>query len=307
MRLEAETSNRDVEESDLFNSNSQSIDGEIFCRVRGITDWKEIPGSGNVMEFDVDNLVTDNNSSVETLNYTVPNYPGEILDCKANVDSDNEVNEESESNNNSRVESFFINNPQPQPIPEFAWNSSGPISGMECVQALETADPDTWNDNYFCSREYEGVAWSSSGTIAGMRCIQITEGAELSGHTWNDNYLCVLNESNLNFYWNSAGPILNKSCVQWLEIADPHTWDDNYLCWDRENNHIPEGWLDSAICDEIEGWARDANTINPISVHFYTDGEAGIGTFIGSTTANQLRQDLPFDDKHHGFFILYTQ
>ncbi len=304
MRLEAQVNNRDVEESDLFNSNSQSIDGEVFCRVRGITDWQEIPGSEDVMEFDVDNLVTDNNTSLETLNYTVPNYPGEILDCKANVDSDNEVNEQSENNNNSRVESFFINNPQSQPTPEFAWNSSGPISEMECIQILETADPDTWDDNYFCSKEYEGISWSSAGPIQGMRCTQITEGAEPSNHTWNDNYLCVTNESNLNFYWSSAGPISNKNCVQWLETSDPDTWDDNYLCWNRDYqvpNQFPEGWLDEVSCNQIRGWVRDPNTTSPIDVHFYADGEAGIGTFIGKTTANQIRPDLPFNDKNHGF------
>ncbi len=123
MRLEAQTNNRDVKTSDLFDSNSQSIDGEIWCRVRGITDWKEIPGSEDVMEFDVDNLVTEDNTSLETLKYTVPNYPGEILDCKANVDSDNEVDEQSENNNDSRVESFFIEESQSSSEPSDYANS----------------------------------------------------------------------------------------------------------------------------------------------------------------------------------------
>ncbi len=66
-------------------------------------------------------------------------------------------------------------------------------------------------------------------------------------------------------------------------------------------NQPPEGWLDEANCNQIRGWARDPNTTSPISVHLYADGEAGMGTFIGATPADQLRPDLPFDDKHHGF------
>ena len=220
--------------------------------------------------------------------FTVVTYPGGI-------------NPSSEDDHDEYVKVTIVDNPNPSTIPEFAWSSAGPISGMECVQILETADPDTWNDNYFCSKEYEGIAWSSAGPISGMRCTQITEAAEPSSHTWNDNYLCVVPESNLNFYWNSAGPIPNKNCVQWLETADPHTWNDNYLCWDRNHNQPPTGFLDSVNCNQFTGWAKDPNTIGSISVHFYIDGEAGTGTYIGGVTANQHRGDLPFDDKNHGF------
>lgn len=108
MRLEVETHNRDVQVGDLRNSSTQSIDGRIKCRVIGKTDWQEIPGSENNLEYDVDNLVTDNNSSVETIDYTIPNYPGSILECQAKVDDDDEVIEENESNNNSRIERFLI-------------------------------------------------------------------------------------------------------------------------------------------------------------------------------------------------------
>lgn len=111
----------------------------------------------------------------------------------------------------------------------FAWSCSGQVSGMSCVQILETADLHTWNDNYFCSKNAIGMRWSSAGPIAGMRCTQILETADPD--TWNDNYLCVPNEAAYTLLWSSAGPIADRKCVQWLEASDPHTWNDNYLCW----------------------------------------------------------------------------
>ena len=74
------------------------------------------------------------------------------------------------------------------------------------------------------------MRWSFAGPITGMKCTQIKEGSEPAGHRWTDNYLCVPSDSQLDFQWNSAGPIADKECIQWLEAADGHTWHDNYLC-----------------------------------------------------------------------------
>lgn len=106
-RLEAQVSNRDVVTSDLRNGNSQSIDGKVECRVAGYTDWQEIPGSENELEYDVVNLDA-NGVSIETIPYTVPNYSGSTLECRARVDDDDEVIEENEGNNGSRTERFPI-------------------------------------------------------------------------------------------------------------------------------------------------------------------------------------------------------
>jgi hypothetical protein len=113
--------------------------------------------------------------------------------------------------------------------PPFAWSCDGAISDMYCTQILETADPHTWSDNYFCSDQLIGMRWSSAGPISGMECTQIYEAADPD--TWSDNFLCVPHDSPYNFRWSSAGPIRGFSCVQWSEPADPHTWSDNYLCW----------------------------------------------------------------------------
>lgn len=86
-------------------------------------------------------------------------------------------------------------------------------------------------------------------------------------------------------------------------------WDDNRSFYTEEYakikvripNYVPEGYLDLASCNTISGWARDANTTNPISVHIYADGPAGTGTLVGTTVANILRNDLSYSDKNHGF------
>ena len=51
---------------------------------------------------------------------------------------------------------------------EFRWRSAGPVDGWTCTRILEVADPDTWDDNYFCYRSSPhirgiGMRWSSGG------------------------------------------------------------------------------------------------------------------------------------------------
>ncbi len=64
---------------------------------------------------------------------------------------------------------------------------------------------------------------------------------------------------------------------------------------------FPVGSFDSASCDSLVGWTKDPDTIASIDVHFYADGPASTGTFLGSTTANIYRADLSYTDKNHGF------
>ncbi len=69
----------------------------------------------------------------------------------------------------------------------------------------------------------------------------------------------------------------------------------------RYANNVPIGSFDSATCDSLSGWTKDPDTASPISVHFYKDGPAGTGTFIGSILADSYRGDLSYADKNHGF------
>jgi len=134
---------------------------------------------------------------------------------------------------------------------DFAWSSSGRLSGYDCIRVNEPAAmrknlpktaPNgntklanswrgTWWDNYFCWKlgtKNPGIKWSSSGKISGMRCTQITEPAE--GRSWTDNYLCVPHSSPLQFSWTSSGITRGKACIKWRERADGDGWDDNFLC-----------------------------------------------------------------------------
>ncbi|MEA3431041.1 MAG: putative metal-binding motif-containing protein [Nanoarchaeota archaeon] len=59
---------------------------------------------------------------------------------------------------------------------------------------------------------------------------------------------------------------------------------------DEDCNVDPVGNLDGANCEGIWGWARDPDyqaAGEYIDVHFYADGPAGTGTYIGAVTANQ--------------------
>jgi hypothetical protein len=111
---------------------------------------------------------------------------------------------------------------------DFGWSCAGPLSGMECTQILETADPHGWADNYYCSTQPLGMRWSSAGPLPGMRCTQILEPTD--PHTWADNYLCLPPNAPVELTWSYAGPVPGMSCVQWSEPSDPYSWSDNYLC-----------------------------------------------------------------------------
>ena len=53
----------------------------------------------------------------------------------------------------------------------------------------------------------------------------------------------------------------------------------------------PSGYHDGSDCSISRGWTCDADNYNqPLDVHFYADGPAGSGTFIGATTASVARE-----------------
>lgn len=112
----------------------------------------------------------------------------------------------------------------------FAFSCDGPQPNMTCLNVDEPSDPDTWNDNYFCSASDLGLRWSYQGDLAGMDCIAVDESAEAHAAAWSDNRLCAPKQSPWIFSYSSAGPIAGRSCVHWNEPADPHSWGDNNVC-----------------------------------------------------------------------------
>jgi len=56
---------------------------------------------------------------------------------------------------------------------------------------------------------------------------------------------------------------------------------------------IPYGYIDRITeMGKIFGWAKDDDTTSPIKVHFYKNGPAGVGIYIGETTANVASTDV---------------
>ncbi len=73
----------------------------------------------------------------------------------------------------------------------------------------------------------------------------------------------------------------------------------------------PKGYLDNASCTQSQGWACDSSDYSQaLQIHFYADGPAGAGgVYIGSTTANQAREQAVADqcggNPNHGYTFAY--
>ncbi|MFZ2455588.1 MAG: CARDB domain-containing protein [Candidatus Altiarchaeia archaeon] len=78
-----------------------------------------------------------------------------------------------------------------------------------------------------------------------------------------------------NFQWKMV-----EEGVSWFGVLTPNVVI-NVL-------DTPKGYFDGADCGSVAGWACDPNDYSQaLSVHFYADGPAGTGSFIGSATADQ--------------------
>lgn len=119
---------------------------------------------------------------------------------------------------------------------DFTFSCDGAQAGQTCVLMDEPGDPDTWNDNYFCSKRDLGLRWSNAGPIADMDCINVHESSEPNAAAWADNFLCAPKQSPYIFSYSSAGPIAGKSCVHLNETRDlANSWNDNFLCFEARH------------------------------------------------------------------------
>jgi hypothetical protein len=102
LNLTTEVHNDDTE-NHLRDDDSDSIEGPVYYWIEGV-----IPKTLYVSEeFDVDDLDKGDEPDEEEW-FIIPNYPGHIISFQAEVDGDDEVDEESEDNNTSRVERLQI-------------------------------------------------------------------------------------------------------------------------------------------------------------------------------------------------------
>lgn len=137
-KLKTQVSNADA---DGFkrSSSSNTIEGPVWWMIEGKTGWNLL-ASG---EYTISNL-DKGAETVETHDWTIPNYPGDILAMKACVDGDDEIYEEGESsgsgsdidspdqggttNNCSRRERFYIEHPNYTP--------TGAIESGTCTRIM---------------------------------------------------------------------------------------------------------------------------------------------------------------------------
>jgi hypothetical protein len=61
---------------------------------------------------------------------------------------------------------------------------------------------------------------------------------------------------------------------------------------EKLKNIAPIGVNESTGCQVLTGWTCDQSDFNiPLKVIFYKDGPAGVGEYIGETSANTVRED----------------
>ena len=96
------------------------------------------------------------------------------------------------------------------------------------------------------------------------------------------NFQCLYNYYDCSQVGTYQGNAITYQDTTFLSQSG---WKNLYTCY------LPKGWLDAVDCNSFRGWTCDPdNYAAAIDVHFYKDGPAGTGTFIGSTTANQPRE-----------------
>ena len=95
-----------------------------------------------------------------------------------------------------------------------------------------------------------------------------------------------------------------KRCQVMSDCTSNVCMPPTHLC----KSSLPKGWHDGSDCTASGGWACDADDYPlPIMIHFYKDGPAGSGTFIGVTRADIAREPAVAAEcggnPNHGFYF----
>lgn len=156
LRLEAQVHNANADK--YKRKDSKTIEGPIWWRIEGSADGWQLIANSKDQEFDIKDLDDCGNKceqkQEETTEWTIPNYPGAILDLKAAVDGDDEIEEEGEggdhdidnpdkdciTNNCSRIERFYIRPPAPPPHNDDSTGTTGNSGCSETGSTLPTCE-----------------------------------------------------------------------------------------------------------------------------------------------------------------------
>ena len=123
-----------------------------------------------------------------------------------------------------------------------------------------------------------GDGGGGGGGGGGSGCTQTCR--QESGCMRQDNLCCRQgNQGSSCGTANDGTPKFNCSCTLCTTVCPTPAVDN------------PKGYHDASSCQASAGWACDPNDYNAaLQIHFYADGPAGTGVFLGATTANLPRE-----------------
>lgn len=286
-KLKTQVSNADA---DGFkrSSSSNTIEGPVWWMIEGKTGWNLL-ASG---EYTISNL-DKGKETVETHEWTIPNYPGDILAMKACVDGDDEIYEEGESsgsgsdinspdqggttNNCSRRERFYIKHPNYIP--------AGAIESGACTQI---------------------TGWAKDGNTTAPLWVQVySSNPDGTNQMRLDDFVAGVNRpdkgGNYGIEWtvplalkDNIARTVTFSAVNVPEGTNSTIGNISLTCSPpAPENHVPTGEVEQGDCAGVWGWARDQDAVSPLTVQAYVSNPDGTNQVrLGDIVANSPRGDL---------------
>lgn len=111
------------------------------------------------------------------------------------------------------------------------------------------------------------------------------------GRTGKNIVICCWNEWGEGAYIEPSTLAYGYS-YRGSALADAHR--RTVLAQQPGSNRMPFGWFEDINTSGVaSGWGLDPDTPNqPLTVHFYADGDFSTGTFLGGATTTLVRQDV---------------
>ncbi len=275
---------KDTVETDTFYKISLSENGG---------DWKFL-GRNYTRCVNMD----ENDSKKEILSFIVPpEAVGKRVYFRSKVDSTGEVSETDEHDNWSDVEWY--------PVPgscdliiSYARLTGGRTSlqngehfGFE--MAVKNLGPDT------CSHDIRSAYYQKRPGSSTWDLLTSDETDAQNLLVGQDNFESILDES--PFVADTPGVHEGKVCADYLESNPESNEGNNCTTFSfvvNPPNYAPTGNVDIVNCTNIQGWASDSNTANPIDVHVYRgDINGNNKVFQAGFPASVYRGDVG----SHGF------
>jgi hypothetical protein len=187
------------------------------------------------------------------------------------------------------------------------WASYGDVSAATLPG---DSGPSSWTSyfDYYLYRNcsYYGERWGN-WLISGNLYSQIPSNAvallNLDPSTGGYTQVQVPGQQNYTL-WAEPGDCL-VALSRW-PTGRGRAYLESQIMFLLQDDPLPVGYLDGVDCNVFGGWTCDGSSYaNALNVHFYADGPAGSGTFLGAASANLPREpavgDLCGDNVNHGY------